>query len=241
MAKKGRPGKLSKLKTLGYAQAGIAHKIKNPLVSIGGFARRIEKGLKKLPNAENGEVARLAAYAETVVKEVQKIETLLKKVEEYLKPCEPRLAKINLNNLIRSTLKTETENRQIRARISFAPGKIPCLTLDPNHIHLVICELIENALGETATKDEIWIKTYERICRKSREVVLEVKNSGSFIPEDELDLIFTPFYTTKSGKKGWGLGLALVQAMLEANNAAIAAKSKKRPPETTFTIKFKLG
>lgn len=240
--------KNKRLKLLGLAQASVAHAIKNPLVGIGGFIRRALKKVTELlrESEQNPEktlketrekIDALKKCIEQSVSDVIRLENLVTNVLNYIKPHEPQLKPNDLNKIAQSALEkkvTDIKRLNKKIDITLKKGKIPFLMTDKPQIELVILELIQNAVNAISSKREkITITT----CREKNKVRLEIKNTGSVVPEDDRELIFTPLYTTGTGH---GLGLAIAQAIVETHGAEICVKSKKQPPETAFVIKFKI-
>lgn len=240
--------KNKRLKLLGLAQASVAHAIKNPLVGIGGFIRRaLKKAIELLKESEQTPKKTLKETSEKIdalkecieqsVSDVTRLENLVTNILAYIKPHEPKLEQNNLNKIAQSAIEkkiADIKSSNKKAVIVFKKGKVPLLMLDAPQIELVILEIIQNAVNAISSKKEkITITT----CREKNKVRLEIKNTGSVVPEDDRELIFTPLYTTGTGH---GLGLAIAQAIVEAHGAEICVKSKKQPPETAFIIKFRI-
>ncbi len=248
MASRKESEKNKRLKLLGLAQASVAHAIKNPLAAIGGFTRRALKKVTELsreskqsPGKTLKEVGKKINALKKCIKQsasdVIRLENLVTNVLSYIKPHEPEFSLSTLNTIVKSAIERKKTaikqtNRQIRL-ITKLP-KIPLIMIDRPQIELVVMELIQNALNAIAGNQEtITVRT----SRNKNKVELEIKNTGSVVPKDDRELVFTPLYTTGTGH---GLGLAIAQAIIEAHDAEICVKSKKQPPETAFIIKFKI-
>lgn len=240
--------KNKRLKLLGLAQASVAHAIKNPLAAIGGFTRRALKKVTELSRESKQnplktlkesrkKINALRKCIRQSLSDVIRMENLVTNVLSYIKPHEPQLKSNDLNKIAQSALgKKVADIKRLNKKIDITlkKGKIPFLMTDKPQIELVILELIQNAVNAIADNRE---KIIIRTSRKKNKVELEIKNTGSVVPKDDRELIFTPLYTTGTGH---GLGLAIAQAIIETHGAEICVKSKKQPPETTFVIKFKI-
>ena len=77
-----------------------------------------------------------------------------------------------------------------------------------------------------------------RVRQDRYKVYLDIKDSGSGIPEDKLKELFNPFFTTKEPGKGTGLGLFIVRQVVEKNGGKIYLKETKMGEGTTFTVEF---
>ncbi|GAB4169084.1 MAG: hypothetical protein Kow00108_02520 [Calditrichia bacterium] len=211
---------------VGELTAQIAHEIKNPLVSIGGFARLIEKKSEEIPEIKK--------YANIIVNEVNRLEQILKSMLDYIKPEQIKLKTQNLNKLIYSTLELVKENLENGYIIEFLPDrKCPLLKLDEEKIHQVLINLLKNSLQAMPDGGKITIKTEYT---HDKQVKLIVADQGTGIPQQVKSKLFQPFITTKTD--GTGLGLAISKKILDAHDAKINFKSMK-PKGTLINITFK--
>jgi len=202
-----------KLATLGELAARVAHDLKNPLVAIGGFARRLHgKMAEDCPDK---------VYTRTILKEVEEAEKILSDVLGYSKV--PRLKKslTDINALLDDVLFLYAE--ELRDRNIIVVKKLdrtlPPVYVDPPQIRQVFMNLIPNALQAIGRKGAITVST-SRVVKQDRDMVrIEVSDTGGGIPEKDLPNIFNPFFTTKS--TGTGLGLSIVKRIVELHGGEI--------------------
>jgi PAS domain S-box-containing protein len=195
-----------KMAALGELAARVAHEIRNPLVSIGGFARRLEKRL-------SGD---LHEYADIIVKEVERLENILKEILGFVKGSRPVKESVDINELINTTIDlispsiTERGNRIIK---DFFDSPI-MLKIDPDRIRDAILNIITNA-NQATENGTITIKTWIRY----DEAVIEISDTGCGIKPNDRKNIFNPFFTTKP--QGTGLGLAVTHKIIQEHDGRI--------------------
>lgn len=212
-----------RMAALGEVAAKVAHEIRNPLVSVGGFARRLEKKLE-------GDTKE---YAVIIAAEVSRLEGILKEILGFVKELRLSKKETDINKLITDILlliKNETRDKGID--IVKELGKIPLITVDPDRIKEALFNIIDNAVQAVAEKNgKIILKTFET----SGYVAVEISDTGTGIDQKDLPLIFNPFYTTKPS--GTGLGLSITNRIIEEHEGKIEVKSEINKG-TTFKVLF---
>jgi PAS domain S-box-containing protein len=200
-----------KMAALGEVAAKVAHEIRNPLVSVGGFAKRLEKKLD----------GNLREYAGIIVKEVERLEDILKEILGFVK--EVRLAKemVDLNSLVGEVLtlmESGLDERGITVAKEFTLQAE--VFVDPNRVKEAFVNILSNAVQSISGSGSISVRTYV----KGPHAVVEVKDTGKGIQESERPFIFNPFYTTKAS--GTGLGLAITHRIIQEHNGMIEVESE---------------
>lgn len=199
-----------KMAALGELAARVAHEIRNPLVSIGGFARRLEKRL----------IGDLHEYADIIVNEVARLEQILKEILGFVKGSRPIKERVDINELINNTIDlispsiTERGNRIIK-NLSELPIM---LKVDPDRIRDAILNIVTNA-NQATENGSIVIGTWIN----HDDAVIEISDTGSGIRPDDRKNIFAPFFTTKS--QGTGLGLAVTHKIIQEHDGRINFES----------------
>ncbi|HYQ48071.1 MAG TPA: PAS domain S-box protein [Thermodesulfovibrionales bacterium] len=199
-----------KMAALGEVAAKVAHEIRNPLVSVGGFAKRLEKKLD----------GNLQEYAGIIVKEVSRLEGILREILGFVK--EVRLAKepVNLNFLMDEIIRLmESDIEERGVVLTREYQDIPEIFIDPNRVKEAIVNIITNAVQALSGAGTVGIRTY----MNENNVVLEIRDTGRGIPPEELPSIFNPFFTTKTS--GTGLGLAITHRIIQEHNGRIEVES----------------
>jgi len=231
--------KTDRLAALGTLAAGLAHEIKNPLGGIRGAAQLLEK---ELPADSD-----LLDYTRIMIKEAERVNRI---VEELLALTTPRplnLDKVNLHKIVGDIItlqKSGIGKRAIAFQQQFDPS-IPPILADEGQLTQTFLNLLKNAVeavGENGT-----IRVSSRVLaeytmtkkgeRRSRMVAVEVSDDGPGMNKEQLEQLFTPFFTTKS--RGTGLGLAICQKIISEHRGMIKVASEQGKG-TTFTVMLPL-
>ncbi len=200
-----------KMAALGEVAAKVAHEIRNPLVSVGGFAKRLEKKLE----------GNLKEYAGIIVKEVARLEGILKEILGFVKEVRLSRENTNFNVLVDDVLQlmeSDIEERGIVLVRDYGPS--PNIFIDPHRVKEAIVNIISNAVQSINGSGSIYIRTYV----DRNDAALEVRDTGRGIPEEERAFIFNPFFTTKAS--GTGLGLAITHRIIQEHNGRLEVESK---------------
>lgn len=203
--------KSERMAALGEVAAKVAHEIRNPLVSVGGFARRLEKRLD----------GNLKEYAVIISHEVKGLEKILNEILSFVK--ESRLLKeiVNMTWLVDdiiSLIQPDLDDRNITIVREF--GEPTEIHIDPNRMKEALLNIFTNAIQALHGKGTIFVKTYV----DGDSAVIEIQDTGKGMSEEILPYIFDPFFTTKD--TGTGLGLTITQRIIEEHNGRVEVESK---------------
>lgn len=233
-----------KMALLGQLVAGIAHEINTPLGALKSNYDLFIRYLVKIKEIVFDPQAPAEIRTNTMLVKLfnnidklnevnnsasERIVQIVNGVRKYARQDESKPSKVDIHEIIESTLTIvhhELKNRIKVIREFKATTPISCY---PNKLNQVLLNLIVNAGHAIEGKGEIYIKTYNQ----NDGVVAEVQDTGKGIPKDKLQRIFEPGYTTKSS--GMGLGLSLVQQMIEEHQGKIEVESTVNVG-TTFRI-----
>ena len=185
-----------KLETLGAIAAEVAHEIRNPLVSIGGFARRLQERFPDLPECE------------IILNESQRLEKILTRIKNYLKPVEISPQECSVNIIIADCvdlLSPEMDRRQAMCQLDLDP-KLSVVLADPSLLAQIFINLIRNASAAMIEGEILNIRTFER----EQDLQIEFKNKVAGAKIKQPELLFMPF-----AEGGRSLGLPLSYKLLE--------------------------
>jgi len=237
----GRLVQVEKMSELGRIAADIAHEIRNPLTSIGGFARRLEKKLSQISNEKECVLilAREKEHAEIIISEVNRLERILKDILTFSREVKYNFIKQDVNGIVREALQTfiaasKEQSIQVDEKLNSA---LPEILIDRDAVRLAVNNLISNAIGAMPDGGTISAKTYMEETNYVNYVVISIADTGHGIPSDKLSMIFEPFYSSKEIGKGTGLGLSICKKIIDEHNGLIRVESELYKG-TSFKLMF---
>jgi signal transduction histidine kinase len=202
----------NRLSSLGELAASIAHEIKNPLITIEGFAHRIE---------DTKDIGKIQKYASYIQKESERLSTVLMRLLDFSRMTEPNKDFVDINDLVDDTaLFTEhhfTRFRNVVLTIEKAED-LPKVFADKVHVQQALINIMMNAAQAMPEGGPLIIRTGSN---NGEYVWISVSDKGPGIDEVQLKQIFDPFYTTKPKGEGTGLGLSLTKKLIEVNKGKI--------------------
>lgn len=204
---------------------GIAHELRNPLTGIGGFVNRLYNTCK----SDNHNVE----YFESIKSNIEKIETLIKKVELFVRLPEPVYSEVSLVDIVKKGVEPHTqEMEQLRITIAKDIENVK-VQADISLLSKAVSNLIENSLYAVSGESEIAISGKV----VGNECVIHIEDRGEGISPKNLPHIFTPFFTTKPHSSG--LGLSIVKRIMERHGGSIKTLSEEGKG-ATFILTFPL-
>ena len=230
--------RMDRLASLGVLASGIAHEIKNPLAGIKAMAQTLQQDLLQ-PEERND-------YLERIVRQVNRLDGLLKTFFDYARPRPPQRKHHRIQDILHEVMTLVDKRLQEREIqfISQIPADIPPVFADFHQIQQVILNLIINAIDAMEEGGKLWIRAMPgagaalhfpaaEANPQRLYVEIAVTDTGIGIPEENLEIIFDPFYTTKA--QGTGLGLSIVYRIIAAHDGEITVTSRLGEG-TTFRV-----
>lgn len=208
--------RIRRLADIGQLAAKMAHEVRNPLSSI--------KGAAQLMRNEYDDQPRLREFLDIIVDEVNSLSKLTTDLLDFARPMNMDLRETDLNALIErsvSLLQPEIEAADVRVHTDTAEN-LPQVACDAKQIEQVVRNLVINAIQAMPTGGDLNIET--RADSGAETVTIRVRDSGTGIRPEQLDDIFQPFVTSKT--KGSGLGLSIVEKIVENHGGSIEASSE---------------
>jgi len=205
----------AKLASLGKVVDGIAHEIRNPLISMGGFARRLEKAFS--------EESEQRKYLQIILNDVGRLERMVKDIEAYVNFTnlhEPDFECVDLMAIVDDVL-NNFDLKSEGITVNMSGENLPRVFADAGHLRELFFNLFENGIEAMADGGEL------KILMEREDNVLSVKisDTGCGIPQSDLKDIYDPFYTSKMS--GAGIGLAKVYMIIEEHHGHIDVESEE--------------
>ncbi|MGO9118545.1 MAG: sensor histidine kinase [Desulfomonilaceae bacterium] len=228
--------KAQKLAPVDELSAGVAHEINNPLGIISQEVQLIKDILTTGTTEQFKENVDLNDSVNEISLQVDRCKEIVNKLLSFARDMKPVIQRVELNALIdniAALVKKEATAKQIRIYTKFQSG-LPTVYSDPPLLRQIILNLLVNATQAIDGSGEITISTNTG---NNGTIEIAVEDTGCGIPEENLDKIFTPFFSTKTSKQGSGLGLAFCRGIIEKLGGSISVVSEIGK-WTIFTVRI---
>jgi signal transduction histidine kinase len=210
-----------RLSSLGLLTAGLAHEIRNPLVAIRTFTQLLPERYDD-PEFRNG-------FQGLALKEVDRICGLINDLLSFARPSKPLVAPENIGDVVENIariLESQAKEKNVEITREFDLS-LPKVWIDKEQMKQVFMNLILNAIQAMKDGGSIVIST--RISARNNDelikeyVQVDIRDTGVGIPEENLEHIFDPFFTSKD--EGSGLGLAVSHQIVKEHGGFITVES----------------
>lgn len=212
-----------KLAAVGQLAAGIAHEIKNPLMTVASCAEGIKAQVAGEPGT--GRRQEIAADAQLIEDEAFRCTAILDELLDFSRAGADRRGPVDpagLGHRVVHLLRHNPRLSGVKLELNTAPD-LPELMANPDQIVQVLLALILNAVDAAGPAGRVALKVDRD---PGGEVVLAVEDDGPGIPPEIRDRIFEPFFTTKPPGKGTGLGLAVAYGLVRAHGGRFQVHSQ---------------
>jgi two-component system, sporulation sensor kinase E len=214
--------RLSCLNLVGQIAASIGHEIRNPMTTVRGYLRFIQRKTN------------FSEYTEQFSMMIRELDRANEIITDFLALAKNRvnvLAIQNINEIIEDIGPLmEAIASEIGHSIEFDLQPVPNILVDKIDIHKAIINLVKNGFEAMDSKGKVIVRTY----KEDKYIVLQVMDEGKGIPNEIVGKIGTPFFTTK--EKGTGLGLSVCYQIAARHNAVLDINTSTAG--STFSLKF---
>ena len=203
-----------RLMAMGHLVQGVAHEIRNPIMTIGGFAQRLKKELEEDHSLQN--------YVDAILQEAIRLEKLVKQVREFMNVQSATLTMEKIPPVVDEVIKIflPLAKRQKVQIVKEIDGKTPLINMDSTQMVTALSNIVENALESMSEGGTMTLG----VNRQNNNVLITVRDTGCGIPAEQLDAIYDPFVTSKT--RGAGLGLTMVHQIMINHQGEIKISSQ---------------
>jgi len=224
-----------KLTTLGQLAASIAHEVNNPITGVLIYIQLMQKKM----TADTLSKEQSLDYLSRIKTELTRSGHLVRNLLDFARQTKPNLKLVNLNEVIDQTLSMVTHSAELQhvKVLKELSSDLPEVIADLNQLQQVFTNLMLNAIQ---AMPEGGIMTLRTSVESGDVVKIEVQDTGTGITEENMQKLFTPFFTTKGETKGVGLGLTVCRGIIRRHNGKIEVQSKKGEG-STFSVYLPLS
>lgn len=212
-----RLAQAEKLSALGRIAANVADEIRNPLTSVGGFARR----LVRIADSEKER-----EYAEYIIAEVSKLEIILRDVLAYSRTRSPLLGDHGLAGILAEALKTWEERcreQSVGVRADFDHDAV--VRVDKEQLREALERIVSTSLDAMPAGGTLSVLSDREMIRGVPYARISVQDTGAGIPAEKIGKVFEPFYSSGGVRKGTGLDLPIAKNIVEEEGGTISIES----------------
>jgi len=210
--------KAERLATWQEVARRISHEIKNSLTPISISLRRFRNHFTDKPLPTNISDSLLA-----IDDELRSLESMARSFSEFARMPQPDKIRLDLNRIVQSVVRLmEPVAGHVTIEMDLHED-LPLIDADREQMKRLLNNLIKNGIEASHDTGSVTVST-RRANEGERQIEIEVRDEGEGIDNETVDRIFRPYYTTK--KKGTGLGLALVQKIVDDHDGEIQVTSE---------------
>lgn len=229
---------MEKMASLGKLSASVAHELNNPLAGMLIYARLVKREICEQPlDSEVRE--ELERYLSLVEQECSRCGEIVKNLLVFARRTGKEMAPIDLNEIVERSLmlvRHHLEIRGVRLKSELLHDNRE-IVADADQLQQALLALLVNAVEAMDPAADVEGELTVRLHGNSQEVQIDVGDTGAGIPPETLPHIFEPFFSTKEGESGVGLGLAVVYGIVHRHGGTIDVESELGRG-TTFRVRL---
>jgi signal transduction histidine kinase len=235
-----RMAEQERMAAIGQLSSVIAHEIRNPLGLISLYAEIVQGQL--------GQLAITADVPDTLHKNLDQIkdatahlETILSELTQYSRPLELQYESVNLQKFVEDVCefyrpKYEEKGVVLNVEMQFSKESLDenalLVSVDAGRMRQAVINLLKNALEATESGKKVTVSLASR--KDDTHLYIKVKDEGVGIPEDKVEKLFTPYFSTKA--TGTGLGLAYIRKIMQAHEGTAKLLWSEQGKGTTMAL-----
>ncbi len=218
-----------KLTSLGQLAASIAHEINNPLAGVLTYTKLLAKKV----SSDTFEKEEALDYLAKMESEVSHCSRIIRNLLDFSRQTEPHFKLVDINQVLEQVVAMVGHQAQIQKVeiVKEFSSSLPEVMADFDQLQQVFTNLTLNAIQAMSGGGKLTLRT----SAENSQVKIDVKDTGCGISKENLSKLFTPFFTTKEKGEGVGLGLAVVQRIIERHKGEIQVQSEVGRG-TTFSV-----
>jgi signal transduction histidine kinase len=203
-----------RLAAMGHLVQGVAHEIRNPVMTIGGFAHRLKRELNHNYKYQK--------YIDIILDESGRLERLVREVRDF---SEIQSASLQLDSMepaiheVLQIFEPLAENRHVKISVEIA-NDLPRISMDSSQLVIAMSNIMENALEAMPKGGNLTLLAI----RDDQHLTISFKDTGVGINPEQLDALYDPFVTSKT--RGAGLGLTMVYQIVMNHHGEIKISSE---------------
>ncbi|MFH0731510.1 MAG: ATP-binding protein [Candidatus Omnitrophota bacterium] len=228
---------VEKMEAIGRMASGVAHEVKNPLAVIMQATDFLEERFPQ-NESENFEILQM------IKNNIKRADNIVRGLVEFSRPEQLTIEPCDLSEIIEESLmlirhSIKSENIEIVKELT---AGLPQALVDKSKIVQVFVNVFRNAIQAMVDGGKLYVRTYKhklsifgnKVGRRSADyfqfgaegIVVEIEDTGTGIPQENIKKIFDPFFSTKGPKEGTGLGLSVTKNIIDMHKGLIDVKSK---------------
>ena len=204
-----------RLVAMSHLVQGVAHEIRNPVTTIGGFARRIKKILKRDPEVDQ--------YLNAILEESERLESLVRQVHEYTSVLASTLALDDIRATLHEVVNKfkPIAQQQGVSLVTKIDESLPLTRMASSQIMTALSNIMENALEAMPNGGELVLEAKQR----NSQLFIKILDTGYGIRQEYLNSVYDPLFSSKT--HGAGLGLAVVYQIVKNHDGEITIQSQE--------------
>lgn len=228
-----------RLASIGKLSAEIAHEINNPLTSVLTFSKLLNRLLNQDPFPQE-RIPELRKFITLLNGEATRCTDIARNLLDFSRQTELESKDNDINGIVAKTLDILRHRAQLNniEIVSSLDSNVPHLFCDFKRLQQAFVNIFWNAIEAMPHGGVLSVST--RFNEQNDAIEIDVKDTGSGIPDESIESIFEPFFTTKAEGKGVGLGLSVAYGIIRRHQGQIQVHSDAGEG-THFLVSFKPG